>query len=225
MNYYNHFKAILFDLDGTLLDTAPDLAFALNFLLEKNSRPTIPFDVVRPLAGHGGKALIRLGFNIDETHENFAILWKELLIIYSQHLADNTQIFPGMTVILEKLVAEKIPWGIVTNKPGWLTKPLLEYFSLLNSAACIVSGDTLPYHKPHPEPLRYACKQLNCLPNESIYVGDAECDMQAAKNAGMKSVIALYGYIPATEKPESWQADRSIKNPLDLLKIFSHSDF
>lgn len=216
----NQIKHILFDLDGTLVDTAPDLAYALNMLLKKNHRATLPYEIIRPQAGHGGKGLVQLGFNIDEHHPEYFELWQELLNIYSLHICRETRLFAGMEATLDFFAKNNLRWGIVTNKPGWLTEPLLIKLNLMSQASCVVSGDTLPQRKPHPEPLWHACKLLNCKVTDALYVGDAERDIQAAKSAGMRTILALYGYIGKTDQPESWGADWSINTPHEIIKLF-----
>lgn len=215
-------KAALFDLDGTLLDTAPDLAFALNSLLKDNHRPILPFEVIRPHVGRGGKSLVKLGFEIDENHPEFYALWQNLLTLYSEHICDQTKIFPGIEQVLNYLAKKDLPWGIVTNKPGWLTELLLKKIGLFNQTNCIVSGDTLAKRKPDPEPLWYACKLLQCAAFESIYIGDAECDIQAAKRAGMATVAALYGYIGESDDPETWGADKMAHSADEILTYISN---
>lgn len=219
-------KSVLFDLDGTLLDTAPDLAFALNSLLQKNNRPPLPFELIRPRAGHGGKALIKLGFAIDETHSEFISLWKELLEIYSLHLTRETNLFPGMQQVLDFVEQQQLSWGIITNKPGWLTEPLLKKLNLMDRTCCVISGDTLPQRKPHPEPLLHACRLIPCNTSEAIYIGDTEHDIQAAKSAGLPALLAMFGYLSSDDQPHLWNADEYLQQPTDIiiwLKI--HCDF
>lgn len=210
-------KTIFFDLDGTLIDTAPDLAFALNTLLQLHQRPTLPLHIIRPYAGQGGKALIKLGFGMDSSHPEFLSLWQNLLNIYSEHICRETQLFPGMKKVLAHLATHSIPWGIVTNKPGWLTESLLGKLGLDVQTHCVVSGDTLNKRKPDPEPLWYACELLQCAAQNSIYIGDTMNDIIAAKRAGMPAVVALYGYLAATDQPESWAADAMINYPEEIL--------
>ena len=211
-------KSVLFDLDGTLLDTAPDLAFALNYLLAKNQRSPLPFNLIRPQAGHGGKGLIKLGFAIDETHSEFIPLWEELLTIYSQHIAVNTVLFPDMEKVLAFIEEQQLTWGIVTNKPAWLTEPLLQKLNLQQRAACVVSGDTLPQRKPAPEPLWHACNLIAVKPADCVYIGDAERDIQSAKSAGLQALIASFGYLSDHDQPHLWNADGFIQQPLEIIE-------
>jgi N-acetyl-D-muramate 6-phosphate phosphatase len=211
-------QAVLFDLDGTLLDTAPDLGLAINTLLNEYNHPPLPFTLVRPLAGHGGKGLIKAGFKIDEQHPNFIEYWEKFLTLYSENICHQTQLFPGMEQVLNYLTENHLPWGIVTNKPRVLTELLLQQLHLTNKAACIVSGDTLPQQKPHPAPLLHACALLNVLPKHCVYVGDAERDIQAGKSAGMHTLIAKWGYIADTDPFDLWQADAVLEKPEEIVE-------
>ena len=210
-------RTVLFDLDGTLLDTAPDLAHALNQVLVKQGRARLPFARIRPVVSHGGKALIELGFGIDELDASFAELRRQLLEVYRDNLARETRPFPGMTKVLAGIHARGLNWGVVTNKPAWLTEPLLRELGLYDQAACIVSGDTLEERKPHPAPLLHACRLAGSEAAECLYVGDAERDIAAGRNAGMHTLVALFGYIEAHERPLEWRADAMVRTPLEIL--------
>ena len=210
-------RTVLFDLDGTLLDTAPDLAAALNATLQLNERAALPFETIRPVVSHGGRALIELGFGIDPQHPDFEPLRKQLLDLYQANIAVHTALFPGMADVLDELENRGIRWGVVTNKPGWLTEPLLDALDLGSRAACIVSGDTLKERKPHPAPLLHACKLAGCQPEQTLYVGDAERDIEAGRNAGMHTLVALFGYLMEHDRPENWGADALIEQPADIL--------
>ena len=207
---------VLFDLDGTLLDTAPDMAKALNRLRLEHGRPALAFGVIRPLVSHGSTGLLRLGFGLEPDEPGFDALRERFLALYSAELACDTRLFPGMVGVLDFLEAENIPWGIVTNKPGWLTVPLLKHLSLYSRCACIVSGDTIPHRKPHPAPLLHACRSIGIDPEQCVYIGDAERDIEAGRRAGMSTLIARYGYLDTTEQPENWGADRILDSPHDL---------
>lgn len=214
-------KCVLFDLDGTLLDTAPDLAFALNTLLQQKKLLPLALETIRPHASHGGKALLKLGFSIDDTHADYAELSKTLLTIYRENICIGTQLFPGMQEVLDYLLLKKIHWGVVTNKPAWLTEPLLKQLNLFEQAACVISGDTLTKRKPDPAPLLHACEIMGCAPSETIYFGDAERDIQAAKNAGIKVYIAKYGYLDHCDVIDDWRADGCIETPSEIIKIIN----
>lgn len=210
-------RTILFDLDGTLLDTAPDLADALNTVLAENQRSPLPFDDIRPVVSHGGVALIKLGFNIDSPDPAFAPLRQRLLDVYRENISRRTQPFPGISKLLDSIEQRGLNWGIVTNKPGWLTEPLLKDLGLFDRAACVVSGDTLEERKPHPAPMLHASELANSRPEHCVYIGDAQRDIEAGNNAGMHTLVALFGYIQKDDDPYSWNASSLIKQPGDLL--------
>ena len=210
-------RTVLFDLDGTLADTAPDLAWALNALLEEQNLPALPYEEIRPVVSHGGKALIELGFGLSCDTDKFETLRKRFLDIYCNNLTNLTTLFPGMETLLEKIESKGLNWGIVTNKPAWLTDPLVAQLDLTQRAISIISGDTIEHSKPHPAPMLLACEQAGSEAHECLYIGDAERDIIAGKNAGMKTLVALFGYIGVNDTPEQWNADGSINHPLEIL--------
>ena len=210
-------NTVFFDLDGTLADTAPDLAFALNGVLGEEGLRPLPFETIRPVVSHGGVALIRLGFGIEPDHHDFERLRRRLLDIYKNNLATETALFPGMAELLVRIEERGMKWGVVTNKPAWLTDPLMEALNLSSRAASIVSGDTTSHRKPHPEPLHHACRLAGCISGECVYVGDAERDIEAGRRAGMRTVAALFGYLTDDDRPERWGADAMVTQPLDIL--------
>jgi N-acetyl-D-muramate 6-phosphate phosphatase len=211
-------RAVLFDLDGTLLDTAPDMAAALNRLLDEKGCPPLAFADIRPHVSHGSTALVRLGFgHTDES--TFATLRQRYLEVYRQNLADQTQLFDGVDSALNRLEAAGVPWGVVTNKPGWLTEPLLEHLELRHRVQVVVSGDTLKERKPHPAPLLHAADGLGVAAEDCIYIGDAERDVLAGRAAGMKVFVALFGYIPTEERPEDWPATGWLKDPTEMIAL------
>jgi 2-phosphoglycolate phosphatase len=214
----SHIRTVLFDLDGTLADTAPDLAFALNQLLHEQGCAPLPFAQIRPVVSHGGIALIKLGFDIDEDAPRFDALRQRLLAIYREHIVHHTTLFAGMAELLDNIEGRGLNWGVVTNKPGWLTEPLLEGLALRQRAATIVSGDTLNERKPHPAPMLLACKQAGSTAAECLYVGDAERDIEAGRNAGMRTLVALFGYIGEQERPELWRADGMVESAGAILE-------
>ncbi len=212
-------NAVLFDLDGTLVDTAPDLAYALNETLRHFGREPMPYELIRDVVSHGGTALIKLGFGIEPEADNFETYRQFLLDIYKKNLCRESKLFDGMDKLLAYLEAQLMPWGIVTNKPSWLTDPLMQAMELDRRAVSIVSGDTCERSKPHPDPIFYACKQAGVKPEKCFYIGDAARDIQAGKAAGCKTVTALFGYIHDNDKPEQWQADYDISHPTDMIEI------
>jgi len=207
-------RTILFDLDGTLLDTAPDLAYALNTVLAEQARDALPFEVIRPWVSFGGIALVKLGFpEIPADSDQFEDLRQRLLCVYLENIARQTRPFPGMDALLDDIEALDMNWGVVTNKPGWLTGPLLDTLQLSSRAACVISGDTTTERKPHPEPMLHACRLAGSHADQCLYVGDARRDIEAGHNAGMLTMVALFGYIPTDEEPAQWGADAMVEHP------------
>ncbi len=209
---------VLFDLDGSLADTAGDLAAAINQTLREAGRQPIPHEWVRPHVSLGSQAMIEAAFpdlgadGILDAHKT------RFLSHYRNRLAAHTRLFPGMDTVLARLDEHHIPWGIVTNKPGHLTFPLLEAMGLGHRAGVVVSGDCLPVAKPNPAPLLHAAAALGIEPASTLYVGDARRDIEAAVAAGMVPVMALYGYIHRDDDPAQWGESYVIEHPLDLLR-------
>tara|TARA_R110001583_G_scaffold173287_1_gene327157 strand:- start:7077 stop:7757 length:681 start_codon:yes stop_codon:yes gene_type:complete len=212
------FSAVLFDLDGTLVDTAPALAFVLNSLLEQEGLATLAYDVIRPVVSNGSPALLFLGFGVSPDHKDFSSLQQRFIKLYQDNIIHGTALFDGMEEVLSTLEKAKIPWGIVTNKPAFLTEPLLAQLNLTHRAGCIVSADTTPFSKPHPAPMFHACEIIQQQPEQCIYIGDAARDIEAGKNAHMQTIAALYGYIANDSDPQNWQADGSINHPCEILQ-------
>ncbi|MEO1766142.1 phosphoglycolate phosphatase [Thiobacter aerophilum] len=210
-------EAVLFDLDGTLADTARDLAFALNEQRRLHGLPPLPFEAIRPVASHGARGLLALGFDLRPDTPEFAAMRSEFLELYGRHLCDQTVLFPGMEETLAALERRGLRWGVVTNKPARFTLPLLHALGLASRAACIVSGDTTANAKPHPEPLLEAARQLVLPSRNCLYVGDAQRDVAAARAAGMPALVARYGYLAAEDEPTAWGALGLIDTPADLL--------
>jgi N-acetyl-D-muramate 6-phosphate phosphatase len=209
-------KGVLFDLDGTLLDTARDFLNALNELRSEEHLPPLPYEQVRCQVSHGGHALVRLSFGVLPPDEHDA-LWKRLLTLYRSQLAHHTCLFEGGSEMLTELDRRGLRWGIVTNKPGWLTEPLLEELKLSKRARAVVSGDTFPERKPHPRGLLHAAQVMGVDPGECVYVGDAERDAQAAEAAGMYSLIAGFGYLGDEDRADEWFQHGWLHTPLDLI--------
>lgn len=209
---------VLFDLDGTLADTAPDLAAALNDLLQSRGRPPLPPELTRPQASHGTRGLLGLGFGVGPEHPEFDGLRQEYLARYALRLLERTTLFPGMADVLDRLESDGRRWGVVTNKPTCYTLPLLAHLGLAARAACVVCGDTLAWNKPHPAPLVHACRLACTVPVRCWYVGDAQRDVAAARAAGMPALVALYGYLDAADRPQDWGAQGYIHQPGELLE-------
>jgi N-acetyl-D-muramate 6-phosphate phosphatase len=219
INKLSNISTVLFDLDGTLIDTAPDMAGALDILCDEEKQTRLPFNEVRPVVSDGSVALVKLAFGEDLETATLDRLKIRYLEIYQDNLAVHSQLFDEMSHLLKELEGKNIKWGVVTNKPGWLTEPLMEALDLHLRAACIVSSDSTEKRKPHPEPMYYACKLANSLPEECVYIGDARRDIEAGHNAGMKTIVAEYGYIGNNENTIDWQADYSIQSPSQLLAL------
>ncbi|MES2998282.1 MAG: phosphoglycolate phosphatase [Pseudomonadota bacterium] len=209
--------AVLFDLDGTLLDTAPDLAATLNALLLAQHFQPLPLTKIRPSISEGVTGLLTLGFNITDENSAFPSLRKQFIEYYSQHICDQTQLFPGIGKLIQYLQKNHLSWGIVTNKSTALTMKLIEHFPLLKKTNCVIGGDTLEYSKPHPKPLLYACECIERTPENCVYIGDSQRDIEAANAAGMHSLIASYGYIPSKKEAASWKASAMVQTPLDII--------
>ena len=212
-------QAVLFDLDGTLVDTAPDLGYALNLQRGLHGLPPLPDEAIRPQASHGARGLLMLGFGLKPEDSGFNPMRQEFLQLYADNLCTHSRLFDGMAETLDELDARKLPWGVVTNKPARFTEPLLSLLDLADRAACIVSGDTCPEPKPHPGPLLHACLQLGIPAEHCLYVGDAERDVEAAKNAGMPCIVAHYGYLGEADDPAAWGAAGFIHQPRELLSF------
>jgi 2-phosphoglycolate phosphatase len=212
------FAAVLFDLDGTLLDTAPDLGAAANHVLAQIGKAPLSDVVIRQTASDGALALIKAGLSETEQAEHdLSALRQQFLAHYAQHLYVGTRPYDGIVELIDWLNSNSTPWGIVTNKPAFLTTPLLELVTELPRCAVAVSADTLPLRKPHPEPLWHACKQIGIAAKECLYVGDHIRDIEAGRNAGMATAIAAWGYIAENECLTDWQADIKMADPRRLL--------
>jgi phosphoglycolate phosphatase len=211
-------RAVLFDLDGTLADTAPDLAAALNHLRTQHGMNALPVDAVRPYASMGARGLLRVGFGLDATDPGYLPMRNAFLDRYDERVCVESRLFPGMAEVLAELVQRRIAWGIVTNKSSRFTPRIVEALQL--APACIVCGDSTPHLKPHPDPLYLASEQLKLAPPKCFYVGDDLRDVQAARAAGMRPIAVEWGYhSPDNAGPNDWDADAVIAEPADLLKL------
>lgn len=212
-------RAALFDLDGTLADTAPDLVAAVNKMRRVRGLELVPVEQLRPLASAGARGLIGGAFGIDPTHHEFASMREEFLANYEADLCIETTLFPGITELLDALDARGVRWGIVTNKVGRLTVPLVEQLGLAARAGCVVSGDTTPHSKPHPAPLLHAAETLALPPERIVYIGDDLRDVQAGFAAGMATVAAAYGYCGTDLPPAMWHAQHIVDSPRQLQHL------
>lgn len=217
-------RTVLFDLDGTLLDTAPDMAAALNAVLTEEGFPQLPFEHIRNHVSHGSSALVELGFGREQAEADFLRRRQRFLDIYNENLHLDTELFPGMASLLAYIERHGMNWGVVTNKPAFLTDPLMASLGLTARAACIVSGDTTDERKPHPKPMLHACELAGSSAGECLYVGDASRDIEAGRRAGMATLVALYGYIDEFQKPEEWGADGMINEPREILDWLLEAD-
>jgi N-acetyl-D-muramate 6-phosphate phosphatase len=213
----NRAFALLLDLDGTLLDTAPDMGGALNRLRREEGLAPLPYETIRPNVSHGAARLVNLGFP-EATGAMFERLRRRFLDLYAENIAAETRLFDGLDAVLGEADRRGLPWGVVTNKPAWLTDPLLRQLELDRRAACVVSGDTLTERKPHPMPLLHAAEVVGMKPAHCVYVGDAERDIQAGRAAGMTTLIAAYGYIDRDDDIGRWQANGIVEQPGELLE-------
>ncbi len=213
---------VLFDLDGTLLDTAPDMAAALNALRVEQGLPALPYGQLRPHVSHGAARLVEIGFGCSGG-ARFELLRRRFLNLYRGGLSAGTRLFGGLEAVLGWLESRHVPWGVVTNKPAWLTEPLLVDLDLWQRAACVISGDSLPQRKPHPLPLLHAASLLELEPVHCAYVGDAERDIQAGRAAGMRTCVAAFGYLGDGDDPSAWQPDAIAERPEQLLQALGFS--
>ena len=209
-------EAVLFDLDGTLADTAPDMARTVNEMRTRRSLEPVAAEVVRPHVSKGARGMLLAAFDMTTDHPDFSAMREEFLDIYAGNLCVDSTLFPGMAQLLDRLEAADIGWGVVTNKFERFARPLLERMGLAARAGVIVGGDTCAKAKPFPDPLLYAAKALGVAPAKTLYVGDDERDVQAARAAGMPVVVAGYGYLGDGTPPSQWKADGIVDSPAGL---------
>ena len=214
-------KAVLFDLDGTLLDTAVDFTAVLNAMLSERELAPQSYDEVRKRVSDGARAVVSLGFQQQEGEAGFQALLDEFLDRYLVQLAVSTTLFPGMSEVLTHIESLGMKWGIVTNKPARFTEPLLAAMDLDQRCATAICPDHVTNRKPHPEPIYLACKEINCLPAHTIYVGDHRRDIDAGRNASMRTVACAYGYVSTGDSAESWAADYLVTQALDLIPLIN----
>ena len=212
-------KAVLFDLDGTFADTAPDLAAALNHARTTRHLPPLPIEVLRPQASNGSRGLLKTGFDIEPEHPDYDTLRDIFLDYYERNICVHTKLFGDTAKLIAELELRSIKWGIVTNKPQRFTLPLMQALGYAERAACLISGDTCKHAKPHPEPMLKACQFIGVTPAQCLYLGDDLRDMQAANASGMRGIIASYGYVSADATVENWHAHGSVNQPTELLSF------
>jgi 2-phosphoglycolate phosphatase len=210
-------KAVLFDLDGTFADTAPDLCYAINCMRTARGLDPVPLEKTRPVTSMGARGLLGAGFGMAPDHPEFETMRAEFLDLYERNICRDTRLFPGMADLVAALEKRGLPWGIVTNKAERFTHPLLTGLGMHKRAACIVGGDTTPHLKPHPASLLAASERMALPPAACLYVGDDERDILAGRAAGMAVVAAGFGYLNG-HNPADWNADAVINHPLDLLQ-------
>ena len=209
-------RAILFDLDGTFADTAPDLSRALNTMRMRRDLPPLPVEATRPVTSTGARGLLSVGFGIKPDHPDYTAMRAEFLELYAKDLCRETRVFPGIPELLSHIENRSWKWGIVTNKAEGLAKPLIALLGLSARCGCVIGGDTTAHTKPHPDPLFAACRVMDVKPAHCTYVGDDKRDVEAGRAAGMKTIAVRYGYLNGGE-PDTWGADAVVDCPQDAI--------
>lgn len=212
-------RAVLFDLDGTLIDSAPDLGAAADKMRTSRGLPSLPLAVYRPMAGAGARGMLGIALGIGPEDPEFPALREEFFRHYEQRMTRTTHAFDGVAQLVAALTQRQLAWGVVTNKSMRFTGPLTTAMPLFSSAAAVVGGDSTPHAKPHPAPLLEAARQLGLPPASCVYVGDDERDILAGKAAGMRTVAAVYGYLGGKDDVTAWHADAHISSPMALLEL------
>ena len=218
---FKNIRAVLFDLDGTLIDSAPDLGAAADKMRTDRGLPSLPAQRYRPMAGAGARGMLAEAFGMTPEHADFAQMREEFFQNYAARLTQCTTVFAGVPELIAQLRVRQLPWGVVTNKMARFTDPLVQALPLFQSAATVVSGDTTPHAKPHPAPLLYAAQQLNVPACDCVYVGDDERDIVAGLAAGMATVAATYGYLGAQADAQQWGAHAVVNSPQALLQCLN----
>lgn len=217
--FFPHVAAVLFDLDGTLIDSAPDLGAAADQMRVARGLPSLPLSAYRHMAGAGARGMLEVAFGLAASDPGFDTLREEFFSNYAACMTQRTKAFDGVNELIARLEGEQLPWGVVTNKSCRFTDPLTRAMPLFLNAGAIVSGDTTPYAKPHPAPLLEAARQMGVDATQCVYVGDDERDIVAGLAAGMKTVAATYGYLGKKTEIEAWGAHAVINSPLALLQL------
>lgn len=216
---FQNIRAVLFDLDGTLIDSAPHLGAAVDKMRTDRGLPSLPPERYRPMAGAGARGMLGAAFGLTPEHPDFAVFREEFFVNYEALMGEPTLIFEGVADLIEQIVQRRMVWGIVTNKSERFTLPMTKTTSLFLGASAVVSGDTTPHMKPHPAPLLEAVARLSLKPGQCLYVGDDERDIIAGHAAGMGTIAATYGYLGAGTDIAQWGAHAEIKSPLALLQL------
>jgi phosphoglycolate phosphatase len=223
MKGFSGIEAVLFDLDGTLIDSAPDLGAAVDKMRTDRGLPSLAPEVYRPMAGAGARGMLEVAFGLTPEHPEFALMREEFFVNYENCMTQRTYAFAGVAELIERLQQRLLAWGVVTNKSQRFTEPLTRAMPLFASASAIVSGDTTPHAKPHPEPLFEAARRLRLRPERCLYVGDDERDIVAGRAAGMGTVAATYGYLGQKTDVASWGAHATINSPAELLQLLEQA--
>ncbi|MGV8804496.1 MAG: HAD family hydrolase [Polaromonas sp.] len=216
---FHNIDAVLFDLDGTLIDSAPDLGAAADKMRTDRGLASLPLSHYRPMAGAGARGMLSVAFGLTPEDASFSALREEFFVNYERRLVEQTYVFEGVTDLIARICLGGLKWGVVTNKSARFTVPITQLMPLFNTAQTIISGDTTPHAKPHPAPLLEAARQLGLPPSRCVYVGDDERDIVAGRAAGMPTVAAAYGYLGTTSNTSDWKADFTIEQPAALLNL------
>ena len=216
---FQNIRAVLFDLDGTLIDSAPDLGAAADKMRTDRGLPSLPLERYRPMAGAGARGMLGEAFGMAPDHPDFLTMREEFFVNYESCMTERTSIFEGVPELVSQILRRNLAWGVVTNKATRFTDPLTRAIPLFATAGVVISGDTTPHAKPHPAPLLEAASRLKLEPGQCIYVGDDERDILAGLAAGMGTVAATYGYLGAKTNPTEWGAHAAIKSPVELLQL------
>ncbi|BEP97011.1 phosphoglycolate phosphatase (plasmid) [Acidovorax sp. A79] len=220
---FHNIRAVLFDLDGTLIDSAPDLGAAADKMRTDRGLPSLPLERYRPMAGAGARGMLGEAFGMAPDHPDFMTMREEFFVNYESRMTERTSIFDGVPELVSQILQRNMAWGVVTNKAARFTDPLTRSIPLFVTARAVVSGDTTPHAKPHPAPLLEAAARLKVEPGQCIYVGDDERDIVAGLAAGMGTVAATYGYLGAKTNPMEWGAHAAIKSPFELLQLLGNA--
>lgn len=216
---FTDIEAVLFDLDGTLIDSAPDLGAAADKMRTDRGLVSLPLAQYRPMTGTGARGMLGVAFGVTPEHPDYPVLREEFFTNYEACMTQRTAAFEEVGKLIEALLARRLAWGVVTNKAARFTDPLTRSMPLFATASTVISGDTTAHSKPHPEPLLEAARRLRLAPQKCVYVGDDERDVVAGLAAGMGTVAATYGYLGSRADTTQWGAHAAIASPLQLLQL------